>query len=56
MAMELECSFGTCQATIQAETEQEVVARAKTHMCHSHPERVLDDETLDSIRSRMTEI
>lgn len=56
MAKELECHLKGCHATIQAETEQEVLSRAEKHANRSHPERKLDDERVESIRSSIVDI
>jgi len=52
----LECPIDGCHATIEAETEQEVMAQAEEHANSSHPELELDDETVENIRSSIIEI
>ena len=43
----LECLVDGCSATIEAETEQEVMAQSEEHAKSSHPEVELDDETVE---------
>ena len=43
----LECLVDGCSATIEAETEQEVMAQSEEHAKSSHPELELDDETVE---------
>ncbi|VTT88275.1 hypothetical protein DM2_1609 [Halorubrum sp. DM2] len=45
-----------CSATIESETEQEVMAQAEEHANDSHPELELDDETVENIRSSIIEV
>ncbi|RAW46217.1 hypothetical protein DQW50_05465 [Halorubrum sp. 48-1-W] len=52
----LECPVDGCSATIEAETEQEVMAQAEEHANSSHPELELDDETVENIRSSIIQV
>ncbi|WP_435073249.1 DUF1059 domain-containing protein [Halorubrum sp. HHNYT27] len=52
----LECPIDGCSATIEAETEEEVMAQAKEHANSSHPDLELDDETVENIRSNIIQI
>ncbi|WP_283404067.1 DUF1059 domain-containing protein [Halorubrum sp. DM2] len=54
--MRLECPVDGCSATIESETEQEVMAQAEEHANDSHPELELDDETVENIRSSIIEV
>lgn len=53
---ELECPLDGCQATIGAESETEAVAQAEAHMSSAHPELDLDDETVENIKSSITDV
>ena len=52
----LECIVDGCSATIEAETEEEVMAQAEEHAKSSHPEVELDDETVDKIKSSIIQV
>ena len=52
----LECPVDGCSATIEAETEEEVMAQAEEHAGGSHPELELDDETVEEIRSSIIQV
>ncbi|MFO8114384.1 MAG: DUF1059 domain-containing protein [Halorubrum sp.] len=56
MTKRLECPMEGCHATIEGETEQEVMAQAEEHAGSSHPELELDDETVETIKSNITEV
>jgi|AntRauTorcE11898_2_1112593.scaffolds.fasta_scaffold00070_67 predicted small metal-binding protein len=56
MTERLECPVEGCHATIEGETEQEVMAQAEEHAASSHPELELDDETVENIESNITEV
>ena len=55
MTKKLECPLEGCHATIEAETEEAVMAQAEEHANRSHPELELDDETVESLRSKIQE-
>ena len=50
MTKRLECVIEGCHATIEAETEEEVMAQAQEHAGEAHPELELDPETVATIR------
>ena len=52
----LECPIDGCSATIEAETEQEVMTQAEEHANSSHPDLELDDETVEKIRSSIIQV
>jgi predicted small metal-binding protein len=56
MTKKLECPLEGCHATIEAETEQEVMAQAEEHAASSHPELELDEETVENIRSNIQDV
>ncbi|WP_435333522.1 DUF1059 domain-containing protein [Haloarchaeobius sp. TZWWS8] len=53
MPKKLECIIPGCDATIEAETEELVMAQVETHAKKAHPEMDLDRETIDSIRANI---
>lgn len=55
MTKRLECPLEGCHATIEAESEQEVMAQAQDHANSAHPDLELDDETVETIRSSIEE-
>lgn len=56
MSKRLDCPIEGCHATIEAETEQDVMAQAEDHASSAHPDLELDDDTVDSIRSAITDV
>ena len=56
MSKRLECPMDGCHATIEAETEQEVMAQVEDHAADSHPELELDEETVENIRSNIRDV
>lgn len=56
MSKRLECPLEGCHATIEAESEQEVMAQAQDHANNAHPDLELDDETVETIRSSIEDV
>lgn len=56
MTKKLECPLEGCHATIEAETEQEVMAQVEEHANSEHPELELDDQTVETIRSNIRDV
>jgi predicted small metal-binding protein len=56
MTKKLDCPLEGCHATIEAETEQEVMAQVEEHANSSHPELELDNETVETIRSNIRDV
>lgn len=56
MTKRLECPLEGCHATIEAETEQEVMSQVEAHANESHPELELDEGTVASIRSGIHDV
>jgi predicted small metal-binding protein len=53
---QLDCPIEGCHATIEAETEREVMTQAETHASSAHPELELTDETIENIRSKIRDV
>jgi predicted small metal-binding protein len=56
MAKKLDCPIEGCHASIEAETEAEVMAQAEAHATSEHPEVKLDEETVATIRGRIRDV
>lgn len=56
MPKKLECPLDGCHATIEAETEEEVLSQAEKHAESEHPELEVDDETVEDLRSRIQDV
>lgn len=56
MTKKLDCPLEGCHATIEAETEQEVMAQVEDHANSSQPELELDNETVETIRSNIRDV
>ena len=53
MTKKLECPLEGCHATIEAETEAEVMTQAEEYANNAHPELELDDGTIETLRSKI---
>lgn len=56
MGKQLDCVLEGCHATIEAETEEEVMSRAQEHAASAHPELELDEETAETIRAAIEDV
>ncbi|WP_372911986.1 DUF1059 domain-containing protein [Salinigranum sp.] len=56
MSKRLDCPMEGCHASIEGESEAEVMAQAEEHAATAHPELTLDEETAASIRSKIVEV
>lgn len=56
MTKRLECVIEGCHATIEAESEDAVMARVGAHAEDAHPELELDEETVETIRSNIRDV
>jgi predicted small metal-binding protein len=56
MTKKLDCVIEGCHATIEAETEDEIMAQAQEHAGEAHPDLELDAETVASIRSQIQDV
>lgn len=55
MTRKLDCPVDGCHATIEAESDEEVMQQAQSHASKQHPDMEMDEETMDSLRSRITD-
>lgn len=55
MSKRLDCPMEGCHASIEGETEDEIMAQAEEHAASAHPDLELDDETVETIRSSIQE-
>lgn len=53
MGKRLDCVLEGCHASIEAETEEEILSQASEHAKEAHPELDLDDETVEMLRSNI---
>jgi predicted small metal-binding protein len=56
MTKRLECVIDGCHATIEAETEEEVMTRAQEHAGEAHPDLELDPETVETIQGAIQDV
>lgn len=56
MSRELDCVIDGCDASINEETEEEVLEAAEKHAEDAHPDLELDDETVETIRDNIQEV
>ena len=50
MTHRLSCPMEGCHATIEADSADEVMAAAEAHAADAHPDLVLDEATVSSLR------
>ena len=55
MSKRLDCPLEGCHASIEAETEEEIMDQAAEHAASAHPELTLDEETAANIRSQIVD-
>ncbi|MWG34177.1 DUF1059 domain-containing protein [Halomarina oriensis] len=53
MTKHLDCVVDGCAASIEAESEDDVMAQVETHVQQEHPDLDLDDETVEMVRSNI---
>lgn len=56
MPRHLDCTVDGCDAVIEADTDDSIIARANDHVADEHPELEVDDETERELRSSITTI
>lgn len=56
MSKRLDCFMEGCDATIEAETEEEVMAQVEDHAATAHPDLALDEETVGTIRGHIRDV
>ena len=56
MSKRLECIMEGCDATIEAETEEDVMAQVDAHVADAHPDLELDDATVDAVRGAIQDV
>jgi predicted small metal-binding protein len=56
MTKRLDCIIEGCHATIEAETENEIMEQAQAHASEAHPDVELDAETVASIRAEIRDV
>lgn len=56
MSKRLDCFMEGCDATIEAGTEEEVMAQVEDHAASTHPDLELDEETVATIRDHIRDV
>ena len=56
MSKRLECVVEGCDATIEGESEDEVMEQAQSHAQREHPDLTLDEETIEMVRSNVRDV
>jgi predicted small metal-binding protein len=56
MSKRLDCPMEGCHASIEGESEDEIMSQAAEHAESAHPGMDLDDETLATIRSAIRDV
>lgn len=53
MTKRLDCPMDGCHASIEADSEEEIMNRAAEHAERAHPDLELDEETIADIKSKI---
>ena len=56
MSKRLECIIEGCDATIEAESEDQVMSQAQSHAAKEHPDLDLDADTIADIRANIRDV
>lgn len=56
MAKRLECVIPDCHATIEADSEEAVMAQVEGHASEKHPDLELTEETVADIRANIQDV
>jgi predicted small metal-binding protein len=56
MPKRLECFIEGCDATIEADSEAEVMAQVEAHAGDAHPDLELDEETVNAIQEQIRDV
>jgi predicted small metal-binding protein len=56
MTKHLDCVVDGCDASIEAESDEAVMARVESHVQQEHPDLDLDDETVELVRSNIRSV
>jgi predicted small metal-binding protein len=56
MSKRLECVVDGCDATIEAESEDEVMSQAQSHVAKEHPDMDLDADTIADVRASIQDV
>jgi predicted small metal-binding protein len=51
MSKRLDCVIDGCQATVEAETEVELMEQVQGHAAEEHPDLELDEKTVSVVRN-----
>lgn len=53
MTRRLDCVVEGCHASIEADSDEAIMAQVEDHVAAAHPDLDLDDETVDAVRSHI---
>jgi predicted small metal-binding protein len=53
MSKRLDCVIDGCQATVEAETEAELMEQVQAHAAEEHPDLELDEETVAVVKENI---
>lgn len=53
MSKQLDCVIEGCNATVEGETEEDILEQVEEHAATAHPDLDLDQDTVDTIRSHI---
>ena len=56
MTRKLDCIAEGCSASIEAETDEEILEQASAHASKAHPDLELDDEMVEKLKSHIVTV
>lgn len=56
MTKRLDCVIDGCEASIEADTEAEILEQAEAHAGEAHPDLDIDDDTVETLKAHIHEV
>lgn len=56
MSKRLDCFIEGCDATVEAETEAEILEQVERHAADAHPDMELDEETVERLSAYIRDV
>lgn len=53
MSKQLDCIIEGCDASVEGETEEDILEQVEEHAAAAHPDVELDQDTVDTIRAHI---
>lgn len=56
MTKRLDCVVDGCEASIEADSEAEILEQAEAHAAEAHPDLELDEDTVATLKAHIHEV